>query len=87
MAGRQLRVGEFVRLNAHVRGWFEPYLGKTNLGRIFSDSGYGRQSRYVVEFLTDTGGLYPLALPRTDLVVAKLTATELAAWLERELTK
>lgn len=87
MAGRQLKVGEFVRLNALSKDWFVRYLGETNVGQIYEDFGYGRQYRYAIRFLTDKGTFYPIALPRTHLVIARLTEEETLAWLEREITR
>ena len=86
MAGRQLRVGEYVRIRPDIAPYWTKYLGDRGLGRVSFDYGRGRCSRYLVDFI-GPGGDFPVRLPRVDLTVARLTEEETLLVLERELLR
>lgn len=86
MAGKVLKIGQFVRLGSrahHVTLW---KMGD-RLGIVTDDLGDWQYFRYTIRFLNNRGEWMEDRCGRKELVLARPSDEELALWLEKEITR
>ena len=86
MSGRDLRVGEFVRLGKCAHRISRIRMGD-RLARVILDDGPGHRYRYDVAYFDPEGRERREVCGRKELVIARPSDDELAAWLEKEITR